>query len=360
MMTHRQRVLTALDHREPDRVPRGSLPLTPAKLQEFTERTGRDNPSEYWGADLARSVAFRRPEIDPEERFGSYFAERRCEMEFEWAGEYPAEWGVGTRRADFYHFGAPVFPLQDANCLSEIESYPYPDYVGEWGHDHFEEQVRQIREEGYPALAKCQRLFQNVWYLRSRERLFVDMRERPAIAAALFENVTRVVTAMAVRMAESGIDILAIADDIAMQDRMMISPQMWREWVKPCAAEVFGAAKSVNPDLKIFYHTDGDFEAVMSDLIEIGVDCFSTVQPECMDLLKIKRTYGSEVTLGGTIGVQGVFRFGTPDEVREMVRRQIEDLAPGGGFILKTANAVEPDVPWENIEALCEAAERYC
>ena len=358
-MTHRQRVLCALDHQEPDRVPRGGIGLTPAQRESFKSRTGQDNPAAYWDLDFVGGVGFQRPDIDPEERFGKYFQGAKDKVEFAWGTEYPAEWGVGTRYAHFYHFGAPLFPLAEAEGIREIETYPFPDYVGEWGHDHFEADVERIRAEGYPVVGRCQRIFQTVWYLRSRERLFVDMHEQPALAEALFENVTRVVKAAAVRLAESGIDILTIADDIAMQDRMMISPDTWRRWVKPRAAEVFGAAKSANPGLKIFYHTDGNFEAVMPDLIEIGVDCFSTVQPECLDVAKVKREYGARITLGGTIGVQSTFRFGTPHEVQDMVKRQINDLAPGGGFILNPSNAVEPDVPWENIEALYEAAERF-
>jgi len=160
-------------------------------------------------------------------------------------------------------------------------------------------------------------------------------------------------------MAIAGVDMLEIADDIAMQDRMMMSPDTWRRWVKPYTARVFAAARAINPDIHISYHTDGNFEAVIPDLIEIGVTAFSTVQPECIDVSKVKRDWGRDVTMMGTVGVQSTFCFGTPEEVKDLIRRQIEVLGEGGGFVLSPANAVEPDIPWENIVAFFEAAEEY-
>ena len=144
-----------------------------------------------------------------------------------------------------------------------------------------------------------------------------------------------------------------------MQDRMMISPEMWRKWIKPRAAEVYAAAKKVNPDLHIAYHTDGHFEPVIPDLIDIGVTAFSTVQPECMDVFKVKKTWGKDVLLMGTIGVQTTMRFDTVDQIKETVKKHIDILGQDGGFFLSPANSMEPDVPWENIVAFFEAAETH-
>ncbi len=353
-MTHRERVLTTLAHRRPDRPPR-ALHLVGEAHEQFRRRTGADHPAAYWDLDLTGWIGFGAPAVDWQARFGRYYegeAEPPC---FE-SGEYPPEWGVASRSANYYHFSAPRFPLRRATTVREIEEFPFPDYVGDWKHDHFEAEVERQKRDGHPVIGWAQRMFQNAWYLRSREQLFVDTFEQPAIAEAIFANVARVVEAMAVRFAEAGVDILSVADDIGMQDRMMVSPDWWRRWVKPHWKAVFAAARQVNPDLHIWYHTDGYFEPVIPDLIEIGVTLLNTVQPECMDVGKVKRQWGRELSLAGTIGVQSTLRWDTPAKVKETVRRQIGELGAEGGFILSPANAIEPDVPWENIVAFIEAA----
>jgi len=355
-MTHRDRVLTSLAHRVPDRVPR-TMGLVGAALDQFKDKTGATYPGEYWDMDFAY-VGFRPPDVNWRERFAAYYDASDEPYEFI-RNEYPPEWGIAQKMAGFYHFSRPLFPLKNATTIAEIENYPFPDYIKEWGHDHLEGEVERLRSAHYPVSGSIQRIFQNAWYLRSREQLFVDFVENPAIAEAIFERIGAIVTDMARRLSLAGVDILQMADDIGMQDRMMISPDTWRKWVKPYAARAFAAARDINPDIHIAYHTDGDFEAVMPDLIDIGVTVFSTVQPECMDVFEIKKRWGKDVTLMGTVGVQSTFRFGTPQEVKDMIRRQIEILGDGGGFVLATANAVEPDVPWENIVAFFEAADEY-
>ncbi len=355
-MTHRERVLTTLDHREPDRVPR-SMGLAGSAHDQFRAITGSKNPREYWDMDFT-AVGFRAPEVDWHKRFDAYYDASDKPYQFK-HNEYPPEWGIAQKMAGFHHFSRPLFPLRNAVSVAEIEGYPFPDYIKEWEHDHLEGEVERLRAEGYPVGGSIQRIFQTAWYLRSREQLFVDFLESPAIAEAILERIGDIVMDMARRLSAAGVDILLMADDIGMQDRMMMSPDTWRKWIKPHAARAFATARQIKPDIHIAYHTDGDFEAVIPDLVEIGVTILSTVQPESMDVFAIKERWGRDVTLMGTVGVQSTFRFGTPGEVKEMIREQVEVLGKGGGFVLSPANAVEPDVPWENIVAFFEAANEY-
>ena len=354
-LDHRQRVLTAFDHREPDRVPRG-IYLVEAQVEQFKDRTGREDYFRYWDLDL-ETVWLEQPQIDWQQRFGRYYREADGPYVFRSGGDYPPEWGIAQRLAGLYHFSCPLHPLQGATSLRQIEDYPFPDYLAEWGHDHLETRVESLHAHGYPVSGWCQRIFQTAWYLRSREQLFLDFHESPAMAEAILERVTQISRSLAVRVAEAGVDVLKMADDIGMQDRMMISPTMWRRWIKPRAASVFAAARKVNPRLHIAYHTDGHFEPVIPDLIDIGVNILNTVQPECMDVFKVKRQWGREVSLMGTVGVQSTLRFGSPAEVRDMVKEQIEVLGRDGGFFLSPSNCIEPDVPWDNLIAFFDAAE---
>ena len=165
--------------------------------------------------------------------------------------------------------------------------------------------------------------------------------------------------AQARRLAEAGVDMISMNDDIGTQKSMIMSPTMWRRWVKPYMAEVIAVIHQIDPDIRFRYHSDGVLTPVIPDLIEIGVNSLITVQPESMDVYEIKRRFGDRICMEGTFGLQGAFMRGTPDQVREMVKDQCAGLMPGGGWIASPGNSVTPDVPWENLVAFFEALEAH-
>ena len=138
---------------------------------------------------------------------------------------------------------------------------------------------------------------------------------------------------------------------------MILSPEVWRKWLKPRLRRAIQAAKQVNPDVICYYHSDGNIEAVVPDLIETGVEILNPIQPECMDPLAIKKRYGKELTLWGTIGTQRLMPFGTPREVKSTVESMIRELGYNGGLVIAPTHILEPEVPWENILALVDAIE---
>jgi uroporphyrinogen decarboxylase len=140
---------------------------------------------------------------------------------------------------------------------------------------------------------------------------------------------------------------------------MIMSPATWREWFKGRLASIIEEAQAVKPGLPIFYHSDGNPEAIIPDLIEIGVTILNPVQPECIDPVMVKRQYGNHLALWGTIGTQTTMPFGTPEQVRAEVKHRIETVGYDGGLVLGPTHSLEPDVPWENIVALYEAIEEY-
>ncbi|NLG51857.1 MAG: hypothetical protein GX552_17265 [Chloroflexi bacterium] len=359
-MNHRERVLATLNHREPDRVPR-SAGLTPPVVEEFRRRTGHDDPATYWDWDFGH-VGFRRPDPLPDlkARFGKYFAKHDFECILDWdIADYPPEWGVATRSAHMWHFAAPVAPMADFTSVEQLNDYPFPDYMNEWRHDHLEADVQRVKEAGYPACGGVGWIFQTAWTLRTREQLFVDFYDNPEFATALLDRITAIRKAQGIRLAEAGVDTLALADDIGTQQSMIMSPAMWRRWIKPRMKEVIDAVRRVNPNLHFRYHSDGVLTPVIPDLIEIGVTSLITVQPECMDVFEIKRRFGDQLCLEGTIGCQSELMLGTPDDVWRMIKEQCEGLKPGGGFIASPANGVEPDIPWENLVAMFDALDKY-
>ena len=359
-MNHRERVLLALAHREPDRVPR-SAGLTPHVLREFRQRTGQEEPAQYWDWDLA-SVGFRRPDPLPdlEARYGRFYEDCGVERILSWdVADYPPEWGVATRPAHFFHLGAPLAPMRDFTSLEELRDYPFPDYIHEWRHDHLEAEVRRLHDAGYPVNASAGWIFQTAWTLRTREKLFLDFYDSPDFARTLLGRITEIRIAQAIRYAKAGVDTISLNDDIGIQQSMIMSPAMWRRWLKPYMAELIEAIRRVDPRIRFRYHSDGLLTPVIADLIEIGVASLITVQAESMDVYEIKRRFGSDICLEGTIGLQSDLMQGTPEDVRRMVEAQCRGLMPGGGWIASPGNGVTPDIPWENLVAMFEALDTY-
>jgi len=122
---------------------------------------------------------------------------------------------------------------------------------------------------------------------------------------------------------------------------------------------VIESAKEVNPDMLVYYHSDGYIEPIIPDLIEVGVNILNPVQPECMDPTKIKERYGDRLAFFGTIGIQTTMPHGTPEDVRKEVKTRIETVGRGGGLLIAPTHVLEPDVPWENILAFFDAVEEY-
>ena len=200
-------------------------------------------------------------------------------------------------------------------------------------------------------------IFEQSWYLRGMENLLTDFLSRPEMATALLDCLTELRCFQARVYAEAGVDILRLGDDVSTQRGMLMSPKLWRRWLKPRLARVIAAARAARPGVLVFYHSDGDCRAIVPELIEIGVDILNPVQPECMDPAEMKRLYGDRLSFWGTVGTQTTFPFGSPDDMRQVIRQRVDTVGRGGGLLLAPTHILEPDVPWENIEAFFAAID---
>jgi len=158
---------------------------------------------------------------------------------------------------------------------------------------------------------------------------------------------------------EAGVDILRLGDDVGSQKGMLMSPEVWRKWLKPGLKKVIKSARDINPEIHIFYHSDGYIEPIIPELIEIGVDILNPVQPECMDPAKLKREYGDKLAFWGTVSCQRTMPFGTPEDVINEVKLRIKTVGENGGLLIAPTHILEPDVPWENVLAFFEGVKKY-
>jgi uroporphyrinogen decarboxylase len=198
-------------------------------------------------------------------------------------------------------------------------------------------------------------IYENAWQIRGYEEFLADMVLCPRVSDAILERIAARNKDCAVAMARSGVDMIRTGDDVAGQQGMIFGADRWRKVLKPLWKDVYAAAKAANPDLVIWYHSDGNIMEIIEDLIEIGVDILNPVQPECMDLTFLRKEYGSRLVFDGSIGTQSVMPFGTPEQVRDTVRRMKDLLGADGGLILSPTHVLEPEVPVKNVLAFVEA-----
>jgi uroporphyrinogen decarboxylase len=351
-MTPRERVLATL-RREAEVYP---VPFefgtTPAFAQALAERIGTHLFADYFEFEM-RGVGWGPPKVRPD--FSRYFAEHGPG-----ANIHIGEWGDAVEPGTFYHFTHKVYPMERLTTLREFEEYPYPDLEEASRHAHLDQAASDIKARGFAAVAGMEcTIFETAWYMRGMENLFFDHLERRELAAYLLDRITERKAFMARRYAEAGVDVIRFGDDIGTQRAPLMSVGMWREWYKPRFARVIDAAKSVKRDLIAFYHSDGNYEAFIPDLLDIGINVLNPIQPECMDPVALKRTYGDRAAFWGTIGIQTTMPFGGVEDVRREVRERIRTVGKGGGLVLAPTHVLEPEVPVDNLLALADETRRF-
>lgn len=265
--------------------------------------------------------------------------------------------GVLEVPGPLYHFTGYVSPLRNAETFADLERFPYPDRAA-WTADHMADEVRAIHARGQTAVGVVGHIYEDSWQIRGYEEFLVDMIERPHWCEYILDRIKERNLRLACAAARAGVDLLITGDDVANQRSLMFSKEQWRRFVKCRWQEIYAAARAIKPDLQIWYHSDGNIAEIVPELIEIGVTILNPVQPECMDLVRLKRDFGDRLVFDGAIGTQSTMPFGTADEVRAVVRQRVAALGGDGGLILSPTHVLEPEVPIENILAFFDAAAR--
>ncbi|VGO18180.1 uroporphyrinogen decarboxylase family protein [Pontiella sulfatireligans] len=335
----------------------------PSLEEEFKNRyPGKTDYLEHFGAPY-------RIVYDP--GFAWNFEEvwRIPERNVDWHTYYPDGfsydkkfdgWGVAHEdNPNSEHMTRMHHPLKNIKTVEDLEAYPWPDFEG-MDFSYLPEKVKAIHDQGLAVFvwAECT-IWETSWYLRSMDELFVDMAMEDEKAEWLFDKITDLACFRARKFAEAGADILGLGDDIGMQDSPMMSPEMYQEWLKPRLVKVIAAAKEVKPDILVSYHSCGFCKPFIGDLIEIGVDILNPIQPECMDFKEIFEEFGGRISFNGTLGTQTLFPHGSPEDIRNEVFRNLETAGDKGGLLCCPTHMLEPEVPWDNIEAYASAITEF-
>ena len=378
-MNSRERVLTALNHQEPDRLPfdLGGTGATGIHI------TAYKNLRQYLG--LA-SVEVRTDDIiqqlatvdeDLAERLQTdcrNVAPRSSaiyNLEFRDEGNYTAytdEWGIDwhmPKEGGFY-YDMYRHPMAEAETLEDVQGYAWPDPVDPHRFQGLRERAKAVHDRGKVVIlgGLSAGVSEMHSWLRGFVPYYMDFHLNPGLAEYLMDMVVELKMAYWERiLAVAGeyVDVVMEADDMAGQDRLLISPDTYRRYIKPRHAKLFAFIKKQAP-VKIFFHSCGAIRPLVGDLIEAGIDILNPVQKSAagMDLVELKREFGQDLVFwGGGVDTQRVFGTGTPQQVRDDVKRSIDALALGGGFVFGTVHNTQANVPAENFMAMWETIQEY-
>ena len=378
-LTPKERVLAAINHEEPDRVPIviGVSNATGIKMKTYREikqLAGITAPDEYiyqWpelGTAAVDEQTLQRLHVDVRGVLDLEPESIRLRNQNRPAhSPYRDSWGTGQIEISEGEWTSGAPPMREASTLEDIENYPWPEMDDPTRVAHCREQAKKLAEENQYAIMGTPWLlfpFERATGLQGMDTFLLNMAMNPDFSVALLAKITeKCKQMMDVFLKETGeyLDIIKIGDDLGTQENLLISPKMYREMLKPFHADLIAFAKE-RTDAKVFFHTDGDVFNLIEDLIEIGVDILNPVQTSAgrmSDLEGLKERYGDRITFCGAIDTHSVLPNGTPNEVQQEVRRVIQALGPGGGYMVASVHTIMNDVPAENVLAMVDAVEKY-
>jgi uroporphyrinogen decarboxylase len=271
---------------------------------------------------------------------------------------YTDEWGIGWKSVEYdTPFGKGRYTEISSHPLADdlaIEDYIPPDPARPELYTEAARVIREFKDEYWIAGVTVTTIFECAWGLRGYERLMSDMVLNPDLAERIFAFPYNFHLAAAKTLVEMGVDMIWIGDDVGAQNAMLISPAMWRKFFKGKLATFIAELKSINPHVKVAYHSDGNIYPIVPELIEIGLDVLNPLQPASMDLGRMKREFGDRLSFWGSIDEQHTLPFGTPSTVQAEVHDRLRTLGKNGGLILGPTHHVQLDTPMENFWAMVD------
>ncbi|MGI6037735.1 MAG: uroporphyrinogen decarboxylase family protein [Limnochordia bacterium] len=373
-MTHGQRLRMALEHKEPDRVPidLGSSPnsgITIFAYERLKKHLGIESPTRlldkpFQLADLSQDDellerlgvdtrgVFPRPHALWEDKVGP-------------GDSYEDEWGLVRRRPPGgLYYDVVKSPFAEGITPGQLDKYPWPDGSHPSRFVGVAEEITKYHDEGYGVVVNIRGGFiGQSQFLRGFEGWFLDLALNPEAICDLMDITLQFQLDLIQGMlAEAGdkVDVVVYGDDLATQSDLMVSPKMYREYLKPRQAKLFAAIRKLSP-AKIHYHSCGSIVSVIEDLIEIGVEVLNPIQVSArgMDPAALKKDFGDKLSFWGGIDTQRVLPRGTVAEVEAEVKLRIDQMAAGGGYVLNPVHNIQADVPPENIVALFDTGLTY-
>jgi uroporphyrinogen decarboxylase len=333
-ITPRERVWQAIRHKQPDIVPYQINATIPARA--------------------SLEAHFGTTEID--DILGNHIARYKSRLEYEplpEPGLFLDEWGVVWNKTVDKDIGVPQSRMLEDRDLSALI---VPDPLDRRRYAALPAFLEKNKDR-FKLFSVSFSLFERAWTLRGMEALMIDMVEAPEFVEALLDRIFEwdmaVLDEMLTRRSGSvAFDGVLFGDDWGQQRGLMFGAKRWRQFIKPRVAAMY--RKVADAGAAVCIHSCGKVQDLFPELIEIGLQVFNPFQPEVMDLWEMKAKYGKDLAFYGGVSVQRLLPFGRPDEVRREVRRMLDELGQGGGFIIAPSHEMPGDIPLDNMLAFIE------
>jgi len=379
-MTSRERVLAVLNHEIPDRVPLviGVSNATGIKMpvyRQLKQYLGIEAPDRYvydWpelGTALLDEETLVRLRSDVRGVLDRHpQATIRRNRQREPHSPFIDSWGSGQVEIAPDEWFPGIHPLAEAESVEDILNYPgWPDMDDPTRVAHVRAEARRLAEANQYAILATPWLlfpFERAFAMMGMDKFLLTLALDPDLATALLQKIAEYCKRLMGHFLDElgdNVDMIKIGDDLGTQDSLLISPKMYREILKPIHADYIAFIRE-RTKAKVFFHTDGDVFDLIEDFIEIGVDVLNPVQTSAgrmANLSELKKRYGKNIVYCGAVDTHRILPEGTPEEVRQEVRRVINILGQGGGYMVAAVHTIMPGVPPENIVAMADAVEEF-
>jgi uroporphyrinogen decarboxylase len=345
-LSPRQRVIQAVGRQLPDRIPFDfwGVPEVISRLVEYLDVSGEQEMLRLLGTDCR--VVWPEYIGTPLEKFPD--------------NSYYDAWGFHRKlvRNNFSSYEEYAgYPLAGAKTAEDVRKWDKWHTARCWDWSKVPQQIDAMNTPvPYHIRYEVGGIFEFAWAVYGLEKFLIDLVRKPEVPVAILECYTDVfIDNVRSLMEATGdrIDMLYTYDDIATQSGLLMSPQMWRQFILPCHQRLNAAIKDYG--VKIMYHSCGAIYKLIQPLVdEMHIDVLNPLQPRArgMDMALIKHEFGSRIAFHGGIDLQYTLPFGSPQEVADEVRQRCRVLGEGGGYICTSAHYLQNDVPIENIIAL--------
>ncbi len=359
-MNSRERVLTTLGRKEPDRPPVFAT-LTPQAAENLSRSI--NVPYE---PPIDSLLSTRISHVDLLTKLGNDFVAIAAtypeggETIKRSDGHLVNEWGMVFKDTGLYSEFIE-YPMGGIKTKAEVFEYPFPDPFAAGRFDMARQTVDKFKKN-YVIIGDLETsIFETAWYLVGLEKFLMDLMLSEEYLPPLLDRIMQINTKIGEELIRIGAEIIWCGDDFGMQHGMIMDPETWRYWFKPRIREMFESFRKVNPEIKIAWHSCGSIVPIIPDFIELGLDILNPIQPRAKDMTPefLKREYGKDLIFFGGIDVQELLPFKSPDEIRSDITRKCQILGKGGGYIAAPAHNIQPDTPVENVFAMYDAIIKF-
>ena len=356
-MNSKERILTTINHQEPDKVPIDSW-MAPEVAEVIIKGLNLDMESDPFALAKALGNDLLYLALGFCDGFSSIFKEERKIGDKLYQDPFGIKWKKKSQKFGSY-CEFVEHPLAD---IKNYDNYRLPDpfKVHKNEFEMYEKLIKRDGEEYAILGGVACTMLEGSWYLRGLENFLTDLYLNKDFAIELLDKTMDYSLRISKKLVEMGVDIIWWGDDIGSERGPYINPKLYRELIKPRHAYMVQEVKKINKDIKIAFHTDGDIGWALDDLVEIGIDILNPLQPDVNNVEEIKKKYGKKLTFWGNLDTRNILSRGTFSDVAEEVRKVISVLSPGGGHILCSNHTIQAgERAVDNTVAYYWAAEKF-